>query len=162
MRIRDETEADRLSIFRVHAAAFPSDGEARLVDMLRDGGDLTISLVAECEGTVVGHVAFSRMSAPFGALGLAPVGVLPRAQNRGIGTALIRCGIERAKSGAWDGVFVLGDAPYYERFGFRVDLAAGFSCRFAGPHFMAMALGGISLPQLSGAVAYPDAFDVLD
>jgi putative acetyltransferase len=162
MLIRDETQSDWPAIFRVHASAFPSDGEARLVDALRAGGDLIVSLVAESEGAIVGHVAFSRMKAPFRALGLAPVGVLPEKQKRGIGKALIRSGVERAQSEGWGGVFVLGDVPYYERFGFRVDLASGFSCQFAGAHFMALALSGHSLPRSTGDVAYADAFNALD
>lgn len=161
MDIREEQADEKAAIFAVHAAAFPSDAEARLVDKLRADGDLVLSRVAHADGHVVGHVAFSRIAAPFRALGLAPLGVLPQLQGRGIGSALIRDGVARARASGWDGIFVLGDVAYYERFGFRVALASGFSCQFAGPHFMVLPLGA-ALPASSGDVAYAPAFDTLD
>jgi putative acetyltransferase len=160
--VRDELIGDKALIFGIHAAAFPADDEARLVDRLREDGDLVISLIAAVDETPVGHVAFSRMIAPFGALGLAPVGVLPDLQRRGIGEALIRSGLDRARHLGWEGAFVLGDTQYYERFGFSSSLASGFACRFAGAHLMAIALNGGSLPQLRGDVSYAAAFDALD
>lgn len=162
MLIRDEMDADRAFVFAVHAAAFPTPGEARLVDHLRTDGDLVISVVAMLETDIVGHAAFSRMHAPFPALGLGPVGVLPGQQRRDVGAALIRAGLERAGRQGWQGVFVLGDTPYYERFGFDCALAAVFSCRYAGPHFMALGLNGNALPRSHGEIAYPSAFDSLD
>lgn len=161
LRIRDETSGDRQKIFAVHAAAFPTDDEARLVDRLRSSGDLAVSLVAEAGGEIVGHVAFSRMSAPIRALGLAPVAVLPSRQNEGVGSALIREGLARAGKKGWQAVFVLGDNAYYERFGFSAQAASGFSCSYAGPHFMALGLAQSGLPQSTGNVAYAAAFDAL-
>jgi putative acetyltransferase len=161
MRIRDETPADIPLIYKVHAAAFPAEDEARLVDSLRADGDLVVSVVAEIGDEIVGHVGFSRMQAPFRALGLAPVGVLPEYQERGFGGAIIRAGLERTKVLSWEGVFVLGDPAYYERFGFSCALAAGFSSKYAGAHFMALALNGNTLPQMQGDVAYAAAFDAL-
>jgi putative acetyltransferase len=160
--MRAETAADRLQIFDVHAAAFPAPDEARLVDRLRTDGDLTISLVAALGENIVGHVAFSRMQAPFRALGLGPVSVLPDHQGRGIGVALIEAGLARARAEGWDGVFVLGDPPYYERFGFSLSLASGFSCRYAGAHFMALSLTGDALPQSDGEIVYPASFETVD
>jgi putative acetyltransferase len=162
VRIRDEVPADVPLIFKVHAVAFPAEDEARLVDTLRADGDLVVSLVAEIGSAIVGHIAFSRMRAPFRTLGLAPVAVLPEFQRRGTGASLVRAGLADAKGGDWEGVFVLGDTQYYERFGFSCSLASGFSCRFAGPHLMAIALNGGSLPQLCGDVSYAAAFDALD
>jgi putative acetyltransferase len=157
--IRDETDADRARVFAVHAAAFPTQGEAKLVDQLRTDGDLVISVVGVLDTHIVGRAAFSRLHAPFLALGLGPVGVLPGQQRQGVGAALIRAGLERAGQQGWQGVFVLGDPPYYERFGFDCALAAGFMCRYAGPHFMALGLNGNALPQSQGEIAYPAAFD---
>jgi putative acetyltransferase len=161
VQICDEASAYLREVFELNTKAFPTDAEARLVDNLRKNGDLEISLVAVIDEKIVGHVAFSRMTAPFRALGLAPVAVLPLHQRQGIGAALIRAGLERAKASGWNGVFVLGDNAYYERFGFRAELATGFSCRFAGPHFMALALSGDALPQSHGEVSYAAAFDSL-
>jgi len=161
MRVRIETPGDRPAVFDVHAAAFPTDAEARLVDRLRADGDLVLSLVADDGGAIVGHVAFSAMQAPFRALGLAPVAVLPPRQQSGIGAALIRAGLEQATRENWNAVFVLGDPDYYERFGFSVPLASGFMCRYAGPHFMARPLQGPALACANGPIAYASAFDML-
>ncbi len=160
--VRDEIASDRPLIFEIHAAAFPTPGEACLVDRLREDGDLVLSLVAAIHGVVAGHAGFSRMRAPFRALGLGPVGVAPHHQGYGVGAALIRAGLKKAAQQGWQAVFVLGDARYYQRFGFSRALASGFSCRFAGPHFMALSLRGDALPQLHGDIAYPKAFEALE
>lgn len=101
---------------------------------LRDDGDAILSLVAVQDAAIVGHVMLSPMSAPFRALGLAPLSVLPRWQRQGVGTALLQAAIGKARDGGWSAVFVLGDPAYYRRFGFRADLAAGFTSPYAGPH----------------------------
>ncbi len=163
MIVRLETEADWGRIRAVHEAAFPGPGEANLVDQLRHDGDLRVSLVAvDGDGSVVGHAAFSVMQAPFRALGLGPVGVRPDRQGAGVGGQLIREGLDRAEAGGWQAVFVLGDPPYYGRFGFQARLAAGFQSPYAGPHFMARWLGAEAPPVLTGSVAYPAAFRALD
>jgi putative acetyltransferase len=161
MIIRGETEADLASIGRIEEAAFQGPGEAKLVDRLRSGGDLHFSLVAEEKVGIIGHVAFSVMKAPFRALGLAPVAVSPLRQNQGVGKALINAGLTKAVEEGWDGVFVLGDPSYYQRFGFSPGLAVGFNCRYAGAHFMVKPLGD-ALPTMSGAVEYAPAFALLD
>ncbi len=161
MKIRAETEVDWAGIRRVEEAAFPGPEEGRLVDQLRTDGDLRISLVAVEGNEFVGHIAFSTMQAPFRALGLAPVAVSPERQNTGIGAALIETGLKQAGAEGWQGVFVLGDPAYYERFGFDLALAAGFNCRYAGPHFMVKAFDD-ALPALSGEIDYAPAFAALD
>jgi putative acetyltransferase len=97
------------------------------------------------------------MSAPFHALGLAPLSVLPQWQRRGIGSALVKSAVQRARARECRAIFVLGDPDYYGRFGFRTDLAAGFSSPYAGPHFMVLPLGG-ALPVVRGRVEYAAAF----
>jgi putative acetyltransferase len=155
--IRDEAPADRAGIRALVLAAFGGAQEADLVDRLRTDGDAAISLVAVDGERVVGHVLLSRMSAPFRALGLAPVSVLPDRQGTGIGTRLIRAGLERAELGGWRGVFVLGEPAYYRRFGFDPALASGFASPYAGPYLMALALGG-SLPATAGRLDHAPAF----
>jgi putative acetyltransferase len=155
--IRDERPEDRRSIHALVAAAFNAGGEADLVDKLRADGDLIVSLVAVDGPQIVGHIAFSRMIAPFPALGLAPLAVAPAHQRQGIGAALVHAGLGRAAEGDWRGVFVLGDTDYYGKFGFDPALAAGFGCVYAGPHLMALALGG-DLPAREGSVSYAPAF----
>lgn len=162
MIIRNERPTDIAAIRAVEAAAFPTLGEADLVDRLRADGDMVYSLVACDRDTLVGHVLFSKMDAPFRALGLGPVAVLPHLQRRGIGGRLIADGLARATTDGWDGVFVLGDPAYYRRFGFDVAKAARFQSRYAGPHFMALSLQGAELPAQSGTIAYASAFAALD
>jgi putative acetyltransferase len=159
--IRDEEPDDIRAIRKIVEEAFLQPAEAKLVDRLRDDGQAVISAVAVDAGEVIGHIMFSRMDAPFLALGMAPVAVKPSLQGIGIGSQLIRWGLAQAKADEWQGVFVLGDPKYYERFGFNVALASGFESPYAGEHFMALALKG-ALPATSGKVEYAAAFKMLD
>ena len=129
MIIRPEIAEDAAAIRAVTAAAFKdapySNGtEADLVDALRDAGALALSLVAEKQGRVVGHVAFSPVTINGEAghwFGLGPVSVEPAEQRRGIGQALIRGGLERLRAEGAEGCVLLGDPAYYRRFGFVSD-----------------------------------------
>lgn len=124
MFIRPEQPGDRDAVRAVHDAAFtaPDGGhspEALLVDRLRADGDLVaaLSLVAEVDGEVVGHVAVSR-GTPDGLLGIAPLAVHPDHQGRGVGSALMHSTIAAAEALWHTGLVLLGDPAYYERFGF--------------------------------------------
>lgn len=161
MILRPETPSDFPAVHRLHAACFETGAEAGLVDRLREDGDAVISLVAEIEGAVAGHVMFSRMRAPFPALGLAPVSVAAPWRRRAIAARLIEAGLDRAREAGWRGVFVLGDPAYYSRFGFSAEAAAGFESPYAGPYLMALSLDGEPLPAGSGRVDYAPAFDGL-
>lgn len=159
MLVREEIPADHDAARRVVTAAFGQPDEARLVDRLRADGDVVISLVAEEAGEgVVGHVLLSVMDAPFRALALAPVAVAPQRQGQGVGSALVREALSRAAAQGWFAVFVLGDPPYYQRFGFRAELAAGFESPYAGRHFMGLALAG-ELPRTTGRLRHAAAFE---
>lgn len=126
--IRPERYADHDAIDALLRAGFGGDDEAKLVRVLREDGDLHLSLVADAAGTILGHVALSPISGDRPALALAPVAVTPRAQGIGIGAALIRQAMRQA---AGTPVVVLGDPAYYARFGFRpADLASPY----AGPY----------------------------
>ncbi len=160
MHIRSETPADIPAIRALSETAFGQPEEARLVDMLREDGDAAISLVAELDGAIIGHVLFSPMAALVRTLGLAPVSVAPAHQKQGIGGALIRQGLAEARRGGWQASFVLGNPDYYSRFGYSVDLAKGFTNQFAGPYFMALELSAGAL-ETPFAVSYAPAFDKL-
>ncbi len=160
MHIRSETPADISAIRALTETAFGQPEEARLVDMLREDGDAAISLVAELDGAIIGHVLFSPMAAPVRTLGLAPVSVAPAHQKQGIGGALIRQGLAEARRVGWQASFVLGNPDYYSRFGYSVDLAKGFTNQFAGPYFMALELSAGAL-ETPFAVSYAPAFDKL-
>ena len=161
MVIRFAMPADRPVIEAILLEAFPGPQEADLVSRLYDDGDVAISLVAEVRGTMCGTVVFSRMTAPFRALGLAPVAVLPDFQRQGVAAALIREGIELADVEGWNGIFVLGDPDYYARFGFLAETAAPFENPYAGPYLMALALGETGFPTDRGKVDYAKAFAAL-
>jgi putative acetyltransferase len=134
--------------------------EARLVDELRNAGNAIFSVVAVEDERVVGHAMFSKMKAPFAALALGPIAVLPELQRNGIGSQLIRYGLAQSEAAGWVGIFVLGNPAYYGRFGFRADTASCFESAYAGPHLMALALalGRGDLPARSGSIQYAPAF----
>lgn len=161
MIVQPENPDHYTAIRQLHAAAFPSPAEANLVEQLRHDGDACISLVATQDCRVIGHVTFSKMGAPFRALGLAPVAVAADQRRRGIAAALINAGIERAKTESWDAIFVLGDPGYYQRFGFRADAAAAFTSPYAGPYLMVLALTETGLPVSAGRIDYAPAFSSL-
>lgn len=125
--IRPEAAADHAAIFEVTAAAFlhhpiSQHTEQYIVEALRSAGALTLSLVAEEAGRVVGHIAFSPVSISGGVThwhGLGPVSVWPARQRQGIGKALIREGLARLKMLGSQGCVLVGDPNYYQRFGFR-------------------------------------------
>ena len=134
-----------------------------IVDDLNRSGDAVISLVAEHDSLVaehdtkvVGHVLFSRLGAPMRALTLSPLGVHPDVQRAGIGSALIRKGLERARQDQWQAVFVLGSPAYYGRFGFNAAAAEAYTSPYYGWPFMARFLDA-SAPR-TGRIDFPDAF----
>lgn len=157
--IRSETINDQDAIREIHRLAFGGPAEAKLVEDLRQSGDAVISLVAERDSRIIGHVLFSKLKAPMKALGLAPVAVHPSFQKQGVGLALIREGLDQAKEDGWTCVFVLGDPAYYGRFGFRVEAAKGYSSPYSGGHFMAVPFSDV--PK-SGEIVYPMPFKLLD
>lgn len=125
--IRDEIASDANAISDVTVAAFKTlaisnHTEQFIVEALRAADALTISLVAELEGRVVGHIAFSPVSISDGSAnwyGLGPVSVLPEYQRQGIGGALIEEGLARLKRIGASGCCLVGHPEYYRRFGFR-------------------------------------------
>jgi len=159
--VRDESPGDWKAVYQVVSSAFGQLSEAELVRELRDAGDSIVSLVANDDGQIVGHVLLSKMDAPFPALALAPVSVIPARQRSGIGSALITRAISRARDEGWAGIFVVGDPNYYERFGFDREAAAGFTSPYAGRHFMMLKLSP-SLPAATGKLRHAPAFVDLD
>lgn len=161
MEIANEHPEDRPDIRALHLAAFPDMSEADLIERLRADGDVAVSLVARDRRVVVGHVLFSRMTAPVRALALAPVAVSEPHRRQGIAARLIRQGLDAARAQDWEAVFVLGDPSYYRRFGFDTALAAGFESRYAGPYLMALALSPGGLAVTTGRISHAPAFDAL-
>jgi predicted N-acetyltransferase YhbS len=162
MIIRDETPHDAAAIHAVTEQAFAtmpySDGdEPELVDKLRAAGALTLSLVAEEDGAVLGHIAFSpvRIDGAGGDwYGLGPVSVRPERQRQGIGAALIRAGLARLEALGAAGCVLLGHRDYYPRFGFAHDPGLTFAGT-VNPAFQHLTLRG-ETPR--GEVVYHEAF----
>ena len=129
MTIRDERTGDEHEIDQIITAAFANhphsdQREGWIVKRLRAGNALTLSLVADENGRLVGHIAFSPVQidgASAGWHGLGPVAVRPEWQRQGIGSALIHAGLERLRKLGSNGCVVLGEPEFYERFGFRTD-----------------------------------------
>jgi putative acetyltransferase len=125
--IRNEVASDITAIAEVTIAAFKNltvsnHTEQYIIGALRAANALTISLVAELNGRVVGHVAFSPVTISDGSLnwyGLDPVSVLPEHQREGIGKSLIQEGLSRPRGLGAQGCCLVGDPKYYQRFGFR-------------------------------------------
>lgn len=160
MHLRAETLTDIPHVRRVTEAAFGREDEARLVDRLRAEAPGAISVVAEIDGELAGHAMLSPMRAPAGALGLAPVSVRPDLHGKGIGAALVRDALDRARAAGWTAVFVLGDPPYYARFGFHTQTARGYASAYAGPFLMGLELTAGALAG-EGELSYARAFDDL-
>ncbi|MBM3267505.1 MAG: N-acetyltransferase [Candidatus Sericytochromatia bacterium] len=164
--VRAETPGDRVAIREVLQAAFGQPGEADLVDRIRQSGAFLpdLSLVADSGEGIVGHVLFSQVPVRVRmlyvqALALAPLGVRPDVQRRGVGAALVEAGLDRARRTRFPFVVVVGDPRYYTRFGFkpaRPNLEANFDFPFEA--FQVAELRSGSLKGLQGRVEYPPLF----
>jgi len=164
MTTRPETPNDLKAIEYVHLAAFANhpyskQTEHLIVNALRADQALTVSLVAEIEGNVVGHIAFS----PIKINGqdslwfvLGPVGVLPEYQRRGIGQALVRDGLKAIRSLGAEGCVLVGDPAYYRRFGFTNNPALVLE-GIPAEYFMCLPLAG---PVPQGQVSHHPEFSV--
>ncbi len=165
-RIREEAHGDAAAIRRVNEEAFGRPDEANLVDALRANGAATLSLVAESAGAIVGHILFSPVSIDRAdgsrgeALGLAPMAVAPRQQRSGIGTRLVRSGLEQLRAAGHGAVIVLGHPDYYPRFGFVPASRFGLRWEIDCPEeaFLAIELRPGALAGGPGVVRYRPEF----
>lgn len=169
--LRQEVPADVPAVYRVNRAAFERADEAELVDRLRTNAEAflpELSLVAELEGRVMGHILFTRCwiegpaDSSVAALALAPMAVLPQLQGQGIGGRLVRAGLDRARDLGFRSVIVLGHARYYPRFGFVRAEKWGIRPSFEVPagHYMALELVPGALASVSGTVRYAPQFGI--
>jgi putative acetyltransferase len=160
--IRNETAADAGAISELTAAAFEplaisSHTEQFIVEALRAAGALAVSLVAEVDGRVVGHIAFSPVTISDGSpdwYGLGPLSVLPTYQRQGIGKALAREGLARLKAMNARGCCLVGHPEYYRKLGFKNVPGLGLE-GVPQAFFFALSFDG-TYPQ--GSVAFHDGF----
>jgi putative acetyltransferase len=164
MAIRTERPGDIAGIRLTNLAAFPGEAEANLVDRLRTEAHPTISLVADVEDVIFGHILFSPVTLSAApdllVMGLAPMAVMPSHQRQGIGSALVASGVDHCRRIGAAAVVVLGHPGFYPRFGFVPASGFGLRCEYEVPDdaFMAMELAHGVLTGLDGVVSYHPAF----
>jgi putative acetyltransferase len=166
--IRNEQLHDVSAIRHVNERAFNGFAEANLVELIRAAEKAIISFVAIDNENVVGHILFSRVTVGFNphniqALGLAPMAVLPEYQRQGIGSELVRRGLEECRRQGFDLVFVLGHTKFYSRFGFTRASVYGFDNEYnADESFMVLELRDNKLNTASGMVKFQPEFQETD
>jgi len=163
--IREERPSDGDAIDALLRVVFAGEDEAALVNRLRAGGDLVLSLVAERDGRIVGHAGFSRAAIEadderLEVAWLAPVAVAAEHQAKGIGSAMIGEGLGRCGSLGLAYAVVVGNPDYYSRFGFGP--TPGLQSRWSGDALMAIPLGGANLGTPTGVLIEPQAFAELE
>jgi putative acetyltransferase len=161
LHIRRARPEDAEAIHAVHESAFGRIDEAWMVASLEAAGAVVLSLVAERDREVVGHVLFSPVSIDgpagrFGAVGLAPLAVRPGQQRGGVGSLLVRTGLDELRTLGHTACVVLGHVAYYPRFGFEPAWHFDLRWEFGGTRasFMAVELVPGALRGRSGVVRY--------
>lgn len=164
MHVRTEEDRDWTAVRAINTAAFETSAEADLVDALRATARPVISLVAEDEDAVVGHIMFSPVllgeHTALKIMGLAPMAVALGHQRKGVGSALVRAGVAQCAEAGCDAVVVLGYSNYYPRFGFLPSVRYAIRSEYDVPDdvFMILELRNDSLRGTSGVVRYHELF----
>ena len=165
MNIRKEKDSDKEIIWKVNAEAFETEAEANLVNALRDSGISFISLVAEKDEEIVGHILFTPVEligddSGLKLMGLAPMAVLPKFQKKSIGSQLVKTGKEICSTQGYDAIVVLGHPEYYPKFGFVPSVKYGIKSEYDVPDeaFMLLELKKDSLKDKNGVIKYHSAF----
>lgn len=176
LRIRQEQPQDEVVVFEINASAFSSESEANLVSTLRKQEPRCISIVAESDGVILGHLMLSPVTlhdttkvttnnttnntTKLELYGLAPMAVHPNHQNQGIGSALVKEGLRLCKAAEIDAVVVLGHPEFYPRFGFTPSSGFNIVSEFDVPEevFMILEIKKGVLDEYSGTIKYHSAF----
>ena len=165
MIIRPENTNDIDRIREINISAFGEESEASLIDALRKSGVPLISLVAEEDKTVIGHIMFSPVTIDNGCssisvAGLAPMSVLPEFQKKGVGSMLVNEGLKYCQQTGYSAVVVLGHPEYYPRFGFVPSAQYSIKSEYDVPEnvFMIIELREGALKDCHGTVKYHEVF----
>lgn len=169
--IRHEMSSDHEAIYSLVSEVFlqtygSGEKEADLIEQLRQRPEYgpTISIVADIDGVVVGHILFSavRLSEhpEIAVCVLAPLGVYRQYQKQGIGSKLVLSGLQECASQGYKAVFVQGSLKYYPRFGFKPISSTRLQTIFKSDHDMALELEAGILDKVSGLVDYPAPWNV--
>ncbi|GAB6060051.1 GNAT family N-acetyltransferase [Desulfonatronum parangueonense] len=165
IKIRPENPQDQEAVHHLNLAAFEYGPEAALVDKLRSSCNEYLAFVAEEDGDVVGHILFTPATvdgSDVAGMGLAPMAVLPSHQRKGIGSRLVRHGLDHLRQSGCPFVIVLGHPEYYPRFGFEPASRYRLRSQWEGvpdEAFMVAVLDRDALPEEGGTVRYRDEFD---
>ena len=166
MSVRRSVPEDNKQITKIYQKAFDTDDEAQLVGSLLESGVPNISLVYEDGKDIVGHILFTKVDlenngSEIKIAGLAPMGVMPRDQYRGIGSSLVKAGLDECKSDGYDAAVVIGHNTFYPKFGFVPAVKFGITSTFRVPEdvFMAQELIPGALQDKHGTIKFHQAFD---
>jgi putative acetyltransferase len=166
MTIRPEKPEDVPAIRIVVEQAFGGVAEADLVDALRRNGKAILSLVAEDDGHIAGHILFSLVTVQSNeteltGVGLAPLAVAPEFRNRGVGSSLVKNGLDCCREAGHSFAVVLGRSHYYTRFGFTRASRFGIRSEYevADENFMAIELRDGALQNIAGMARYQPEFN---
>jgi putative acetyltransferase len=150
--VREEHPTDRSQIGALLNAVFARPDETSVLEGARAKGDVVLSLVAEFDSQIIGHISFVRIAASIDgktvkAVTLTHLAVEPSRQDRGIGSVLVGAGLEAARTAGFDAVFVTSELAYFARFGFSSQIATAFESAGSTP------LAGVELTSgvLAGA-----------
>ena len=163
--IREERRSDYAVIRELNTLAFEDDAEANVVDKLRAACDHYVSFVAVDHGAVVGHILFTPVKldgSSANGMGLAPMAVDPSHQRRGIGSRLVRHGLEHLRASGCPFVIVLGHPDYYPRFGFERASRYRIYSQWDGvpdEAFMIIVFDQGTIPETGGIAWYRSEFD---
>ena len=165
IEIRKEEPADQGAVHRINEIAFEQGPEAAIVDKLRTSCKEYCSFVAVNQDAVVGHIVFTPVTiddSDVTGMGLAPMAVLPSYQNQGIGSSLVRHGLQYLQQCGCPFVIVLGHPEYYPRFGFEPASHYKLKCQWESvpdEAFMVVIFDRDVLPREGGIVRYRAEFD---
>ncbi len=167
MIIRQENPEDIDDIHTLNERAFGQPQEANIIDKLRNNCEGFLSLVAIENEKIIGHIFFSPaviegQRSIIKGMGLAPMAVLPEMQRQGIGTQLVKTGIENLKEMQCPFIIVLGHPEYYPRFGFERASLYGIKCQWEGipdEAFMVLWLDKSTMNPVSGILKYRNEFN---
>ncbi|MEI4486041.1 N-acetyltransferase [Frigidibacter sp. MR17.14] len=157
MNLREVRDLDRTMISVLLNTAYGRPEESRLVEAMRASGDMAMELVAEDAGKIIGHIAFARLVEPEGWWAVGPLAVIRARQDRGIGSEIVRYGLDRARQKGAKAIAVVGPPAYYRRFGFSREAGAQLSSDYPRDYTLVYPIRP-GTAGTAGRLVYPETF----